>query len=191
MGFFCRIKRYFEDLWHRICECRWKALLCAVIAVAGVAVGVALLKAFSYSWWYDNRCAFAEKLFAGGFSLFFFFLAGSLAYYLCIVLCNLLPQTRFVNLVLLFFAGFYCGANTAATVECYSVWGVLFAIFVALPELAAYSIASFFAACEYPACRRFRESWCDFRQSLFILAVGFAIKIVGFFIILKIITAVI
>ena len=191
MGIFCRIKRYFEDLWHKICECKWRALLCALVAVVGVVVGVALFKVFSYSWWYYNRCNFAEKLFAGGFSLFFFFLIGSFAYFLCILLCNLIPQTRFLNFVLLFFAGFYCGANTAATSECWSVWGVLFAVLVALPELVAYTLASFLASCEYPSCRRFREAWCDFRQCLLILTIGFVVKIITFFVILRIITAVI
>ena len=191
MGFFCRIKRYFEDLWHKICECRWKALLCAVIAVAGVTVGVALLRVFQYSWWYFNRCAFAETLFAGGFSLFFFFLLGSLVYFLCIILCNLIPHTRFLNYMLLFVAGFYCGANTAATIECWSVWGVFYAILVALPEIVGYFLASFFASCEYPTCRRFREAFSDFKHCLLILTVCFVIKIITFFVILRIITAVI
>ena len=191
MGFFCRLKRYFEDLWHRICECRWRALFCAAIAIVGVIVGVALFKAFSYSWWFYNRCAFAEKLFAGGFSLFFFFLIGSLAYFFCLVFCNLIPQTRFLVYVLLFVAGFYCGANTAATIECWSVWGVFYAILITVPELIAYTLATFLASCEYPSCRRFREAMRDFRQCMFILAVGFVVKIIAFFIILKIITAVI
>ena len=191
MGFFCGIKRYFEDLWSKICECRWRALLCVAIAVSGVAVGVALFKAFNFTWWYYNRCAFAEKLFEGGFSVFFFFLFGSLAYFLCIVLCNLIPQTRFLNYFLLFLAGFYCGANTAAAIECWSVWGVLFAILVAAPELIAYTLASFFAACEYPSCRRFKEALCDFRHCIYILVIGFLVKILMFFVILKIITAVI
>ena len=191
MGIFCRIKRYFEDLWAKICECKWRALASVAVAVIGVAVGVALFKAFSYSWWYFNRCAFAESLFDGGFSLFFFFLVGSLVYFLCIVVCNLIPQTRFLSWLLLFIAGFYCGANTAAAIECWSIWGVFFAILVALPEIVAYTLASFLALCEYPACRRFRESWHDFQPCLLILTVGFVVKIVTFFVILKIITAVI
>ena len=191
MGIFCRIKRYFEDLWAKLCERRWQALFCVAVAVLGVTVGVILFKTFSYSWWYCNRCAFAETLFAGGFSLFFYFLVGSLAYFLCIVLCNLVPQTRFLNYLLLFVAGFYCGANTAACIECWSVWGVFFAILVALPEIVAYTLASFLAACEYPACRRFKESWCDFQPCLLVLAVGLAIRIITFFVILKILTAVI
>ena len=166
-------------------------MLCFAVAVAGVAVGVALFKAFSFSWWYYNRCEFAETLFQGGFSVFLFFLIGSLAYFLCIVLCNLVPQTRYAVFVLLFAAGFYCGANTAATIACWSVWGVMFAILVALPELVAYTLATFLASCEYPACHRFREAWCDFRQCLVILAVGFAVKILTFFVILQLITALI
>ena len=191
MGFFCKIRRYFEELWHKICECRWKALLCAVISVAGLVVGIALFRVFRYSWWYCNRCAFAEKLFAGGFSLFFLFLLGTVLYYLCIVLCNLIPQTRFLNLMLLFVVGFYCGANTAATVECWSVWGVLYAIFVTLPEIIVYTLTSFLACCEYPARRRLKESFFDFRQCLLTLSVGFVVKFINFFVILRIITAVI
>ena len=191
MGIFCRIKRYFEDLWAKICECKWRALACALIAAAGIALGVALFKAFAYSWWYFNRSAFAETLFTGGFSLFFFFLIGSFAYFFCIVLCNLMPQTRFLNYFLLFVAGFYCGANTAATIECWSVWGVFYTILVALPEIVTYMLATFLASCEYPTCRRFRESWRDFLPCLMILAIGFVVKILTFFVILKIITAVI
>ena len=191
MSFFCRIRRYFEDLWYKICECRWKALLSAAIAVVSVVVGVTLFKVFSFSWWYYNRCAFAETLFGGGFSLFFFFLVAALAYFLCTLLCNLIPQTQFLNFLLLFVAGFYCGANTAAAVECFSVWGVLFAVLVALPELLAYALATFLASCEYPTCRKLREAFCDFRPSLVILAVGFLAKIIGFFVILRLITAVI
>ena len=166
-------------------------MLCAVIAVVGVAVGVALFKAFDYSWWHYNRCAFAEKLFVGGFSLFFLFLMGTFAYWACIVLSNLIPQTRFLNYLLLFLAGFYCGANTAAAIECWSVWGVFYAILVALPELVGYALASFLAACEYPTCRRFREALCDFRHCMLILTVCFVVKILSFFVILRIITAVI
>lgn len=191
MGFFCRIRRYFEDLWHKLCEHKWRACLCSLIAVAGLAVGMALFKAFSLSWWYFNRCAFAETLFEGRFSVFFFFLIGSLAYFLCIVLCNLIPQTRFLNFLLLFVGGFYCGANTAAAIECWSVWGVFFLILVTLPELAAYMLASFLAWREYPTCRRFREAYSDFKQCLIILAIGFAVKIFTFFVILRLLTAVI
>ena len=191
MGFFCKIKRHFEDLWCKICEFRWRALLCVAIAVAGVSLGVALFNAFSCSWWYYNRCAFAEKLFEGGFSLFFFFAIGSLVYFLCIVLCNLIPQTRFLNYLLLFAAGFYCGANTMATIACWSVWGVFYAILVALPEIITYALASFLASCEYPSCRRFRESVSDFRCCLLVLTVGFVVKIFCYFVILRIITAVI
>ena len=165
--------------------------MCAAIATAGVALGVALFKAFNYSWWHYNRCAFAETLFDGGFSIFFFFVIGSLLYYFCVVLCNLIPQTRFLNFILLFVAGFYTGANTAAAIECWSVWGVLYAILVALPEIVTYMLASFLACCEYPACRRFRESLVDFRVCLLILGVGLIVKILTFFVILKIITAVI
>ena len=191
MGFFCKIKRYFEDLWAKICECKWRALASAAIGVIGVVVGVALFKAFSYTWWYFNRLSFAETLFAGGFSLFFFFLIGSLAYFLCIVACNLIPQTRFLVWVLLFIAGFYCGANTAAAIECWSIWGVFYAILVTLPEIVAYVLACFLAICEYPTCRRFREAFCDFRQCLVVLAVGCAVRVLTFFVILKIITAII
>ena len=191
MGFFCRIKRNFEDLWAKICERKWRALICVAIAVIGIAVGVALFKAFSYSWWYFNRCAFAESLFMGGFSLIFFFLIGACAYFFCIVLCNLIPQTVFLNYLVLFIAGFYCGANTAATIECWSVWGIFYAILVALPEILCYTVASFLAACEYPSRRRFGESCRDFHNCMVILAIGFAVRILTYFVILKTITAVI
>ena len=191
MGIFCKIKRYFEDLWAKICQRKWKALLCAVIAVVGIVIGVVFCKTFQYSWWHYNRLAFAETLFNGGFSVFFFFVSCALAYFVCIVLSNMILETRFLSYVLLFVAGFYCGANTLACIEAWSVWGVLFAVLVALPEILACIAASFLALCEYPAYRRFRESWCDFRPCLLVLAIGVLIRIIAFFVILKLLTAVI
>ena len=191
MGILCKIKRYFEDLWAKICHCKWKALLCVLIAVVGVVVGIVLCKAFEYSWWHYNRLAFAETLFAGGFSVFFLFFICALAYYICIVLSNMFIATRFLSYVLIFVSGFYCGANTFACIEAWSVWGVLFTVLVALPEILACTTASFLAVCEYPACRRFKESWCDFRPSLLVLAIGLFVRLITFFVILKLLTAVI
>ena len=187
----CKIKRYFEDLWAKLCQCRWKALLCGVVAIAGIAVGIALCKVFQYSWWHYNRLAFSETLFVGGFSVFFFFLITALAYYVCIVLSNMIVETRFLVFVLLFVAGFYCGANTSACIESWSVWGVFFAVLVSLPEILACTTATFLAYCEYPACRRFKESWCEFQPCLLVLAIGLVVRIITFFVILKLLTAVI
>ena len=191
MGIMCKIKRYFEDLWAKICQWKWKALLCTGIAVVGVGVGVALCRVFQYSWWHYNRLSFSETLFTGGFSVFFFFLMTVLAYYVCIVLSNMIPETRFLVFILLFVAGFYCGANTLACIESWSVWGVLFTVLVTLPEILACTTASFLACCEYPAYRRFKESWCDFRPCLLVLAIGLVVRIITFFVILKLLTAVI
>ena len=191
MGCLRLLKRTCEDTWEKLCNHKWRSILTALLCVAGIAVGVAFFSAFKYGWWFANRIEYAEKLFKGSFSLFFSFLLWGAVFFLCILFCNLVPSTRFLTYVLLFVACVYCGANTAAVIFCWTVWGVLFAIFVTLWEVIGYYLACI-AACSEPACcRKFREAFCDFRQCLIILCVAFVVKIIGFFVILKIITAVI
>ena len=191
MGCFRYIKLTFIDIWDKICHNRWRSLLCGLSAIAGIVVGVVLFNVNEYGWWYANRIAYAEKLFYSGFSLFFIFLLSSAIFYLCLLLCNINPVTRFLNYVILFLACFYCGANTAAAIVCWSVWGVLFCILVTVWEVASYFIVCLFAICEISACRTFRETFCDLRKCLSLLVVAFTLKIIGFFVILRLITAVI
>ena len=159
--------------------------------MAGIVVGVVLFNVGEYGWWYANRISYADRLFNGGFSLFFFFLLWTVIFYLCLVFCNIHPATKFLNCVILFVACLYAGANTAAAIICWSVWGVLFCILVTLEEVIAYFIVCFVAFCEPSPCRTIRETFCDLRQCLAIIAFAFVVKIIGFFVILRLITAVI
>ena len=179
------------DIWDNICNHKWRSLICALSAIAGIVVGVVLFNVSKDGWWYDNRIAYAEKLFNGGFSLFLFFLLWYVILYLCLIFSNISPVTKFLNCVLLFVCCFYCGANTAATIVCWSVWGVLFCIFVTVPEVIGYYLVCCVAFCEPTSCRTLRETFCDFRLCIIILTAAFIVKIVGFFVILRIITAVI
>ena len=187
--------RYFKstclDIWVKLCNNKWRSVFCALSAIAGIVVGVVLFNVNKYGWWYGNRIVYAEKLFYGGFSLFFIFLLWTVIFYLCLVLCNINPVTRFLNYVLLFLSCFYCGANTAAVIVCWSVWGVLFCIFVTVAEVISCYLVCFVAFCEPALCRTWRETFCDFRQCASILVAAFIVKIVGYFIILRLITAVI
>ena len=191
MGCFHSLKRHCEEIWDKLCNRKWKSILTALVCGAGIAVGVTFFYVFKYGWWFENRIEYAEKLFNGGFSLFFSFLLWSAIFFLGILLCNLLPSTRFLTYVLLFVACLYCGANTAAAIYCWSVWGVLFIIFATLWEVLGYYLACISACSEPACCRKFTEAFDDFKQCLGILCVAFFVKIIGFFVILKIITAVI
>lgn len=170
---------------------KWRALICALCAVVGIVIGVVLFNIGKYGWWYENRVTYAEKLFNGGFSLFFLFLLGTVLFYICLVLCNVYPQTKFLNCILLTVSCLYVGANTVATITCWSVWGVLFCIFVSVEEVIFYFLTCLVCFCEPESCRSIRETFCDLRQCLAILAVAFVFKIIGFFVILRLITAVI
>lgn len=191
MGLILILKRGCEDIWDKLCNHKWKSLICALIAIAGVVVGVALFKAFSYGWWYNNRCNYAIRLFNGGFSLFFSFLLWTMVFYLCIVCCNIIPQTRFLTYILLFVACLYCGANTAAAIVCWSVWGILYAVLITFFEVIGYYLACLAVCCEPLTCSSLRESISDTKQSFAVLCIAFVVKIICFFVILRLLTAVI
>ena len=191
MDCFRLAKNFFEDIWRKLCDNKWKTLVCTVVAVVGVAVGIALFQAFKYGWWYCNRCNFADKLFDGSFALIFLFAGCYAIFYLCIVFSNLIPQTRFLCYVALFVACLYCGATAAAVIACYAVWGVVYVIVVTIVEVSSYFVACLVACCEWPSCRTVNEAFCDFSQTLQVLCVAFVAKLLGFFVILQLITAVI
>ena len=191
MGCFRYLKFTCIDIWEKMCNHKWKSLICALSAIAGIIIGVVLFNVSKYGWWYGNRIAYAERLFNGGFSLFFFFLLWMTILYFALIFSNLHPATHFLNCVLLFVCCFYVGANTASTIVCFSVWGVLFCILVSVAEVISYYLVCLVAFCEPSSCRTLREAFCDFRQCATILAVAFVVKIIGFFVILRLITAVI
>lgn len=187
----CLVKNFCEDIKCKICNNKLKAVLCALVALAGVILGFVLFKVFSYTWWYNNRCAYADKIFAGGFSLLFNFLLGYAAFYIVSLLCGLSSKTRILALAVLFIGCLYCGANTAAVVAFWMVWGILYAVFAVLVQVAGFCICCFIICCNPTPCSSFAEIICDTKPALIILAASFVAKFVGFFVILKIITAVI
>ena len=191
MGCFRYLRTNCIDIWE-IMRChRWRSLICALSAIVGIVIGVVLFNVSKYGWWYGNRIAYAERLFNGGFSLFFIFLLWTAIFYLCLVFSNIYPVTKFLNCVVLFVSCLYVGANAIATIVCWSVWGVLFCIFVALEEVIFHFLACLVAFSEPSSCRTVREAFCDFRPCLRILFIAFVVKIVGYFVILRLITAVI
>lgn len=191
MGIFRLIKIQFEDTWQKICSHWLKTLTCIVVALSGVIVGVVLFNIAPYSWWYFNRYTYAEGLFNGGFALLLSFVVSALFFYFCIVLCNLVPFTRYLSQIVLFVACLYCGANTAAAVVCWSLWGVMFAIFATFIEVVGYCLCCAVSLCEYPACRTLKEAFCELKICFWVLILALMLKIVGFFVILKILTAII
>lgn len=178
-------------MWEKLCNHKWRAILCALVAIAGIVVGGVFFNIFKYSWWYFNRWYYAENLFTGGFSLFVSFVVCALLFYLCLVVCNLHTSFRFLSYIVLFVACFYCGANTTAAIVCWSVWGILFALLATLPEAMGFYLATFYACCEYPECRSFKEAICDLRPCLYVLLISQLAKIIGFFVILRVLTAII
>ena len=186
-----KIKFWSEDLWQTLCLNKWKTIVCALVAIVGVIIGGIFVKVFQYTWWYNNRCDYAYKLFEGGFGLFFSFLIWTAVFYGCLLCCNLMPSLKYLSLAVLFFACFYCGANTAAAIICWSVWGVLFTVLVTLVEVVGYFLACLVNCCEISACRSIREAFCDTKPALKILIAAFVAKIIVFFIILQLLTAII
>ncbi len=191
MRLFRKVRFAAEDLWQTVCDHKWLSLVCTAVAVAGVVLGVILVNVFEYSWWYENRCNYAYRLFEGGLGLFFSFLLWTSVYYVCIAFCQTLPQIKYLSCLALFVACFYCGATAAAVIVCISVWGILFALLVSVAEVAGLLLACI-TACGTVCCRRtFREAICDTKLSFALLAVAFAVKIIAFFVILRLLTAVI
>ena len=191
MRLFRTCKLVWEDSWQKLCHNKWKTICCALVAVAGVVVGVVLTNVFRYSWWFENRCEYASKLFDGGFGLFFSFLLWTAVYFLCLAMCNVFPSTKYLSCAALFAACFYCGANTMAAILYWSVWGVLFALLVTAVEVVGYFAACLVTCCEPSCCRTLKEAFCDAKLCFWVLAAAFLVKIVSFFVILRIITAVI
>lgn len=191
MSIFRVIKCRFEDIWEKICNNLLKVLLCVFVAVAGVVIGCVFFNVFRYDWWYLNRVNYADKLFFGGFALFISFAISALLYYLCTVASNLAPWTRSLSVIALFIACLYCGANTAAAIECWSFWGVMFAILVTLVEVIGYTLCCAISLCEVATCRTFSEAMCDLKLCSYVLLVSLLLKNLGFFVILKILTAII
>ncbi len=191
MGFIHYIKNTVYDIGYKICAYKWRFIMCAVFCVAGIACGIAFFYAFQYGWWYFNRCEFANKLMAGGFSAFLLFLLSYLVLYLILILCNMLKETYWLCCVATFIACLYVGATVVALFTVSVIWGVLFVILIALEDIAVYCMSCFVCLCEKPICRKFDEAVRDFHQVGILLALGFIYKIVAFFVIMKILTAVI
>ncbi len=186
-----KIKYALDDMWQQACAHKWCTLISIACAVVGIVLGAVLVSVFRYSWWFDNRYQYAVRLFEGGFGLFFSFLAGFGLFYVVAVCCLMLPQTKPLCYVVLTACCFYCGANTAAAIIFSSVWGILYAVIVSLGEVVCY-VAANILLCGAPCERRtLREAFCDSRGAFWALCIAFAAKFVCFFVVLRILTALI
>lgn len=191
MGFVHYFKNSVDDLFGNICANKWRFVLCVIICLLGAACGIAFVCAFQYGWWYYNRCDFACKLMQGGFTIFVIFLIGTALLYVTLILCNMLKETCRLSCIPVFAACLYLGATTAALFTMSVMWGVLFIVFVVLEDLAINCFACFVCFNEKPICRRFTEAVCDLKQLALVLAVGLIYKIFAYFVIIKILTAII
>ena len=191
MKLFRGIKLTLEEIWQNICNHKWRSVICLAFAVMGVIVGIIFVNIFQYSWWYGNRYEYSARLFEGGFGLAFSFLLWTGIFYLFLLCCCLVPQTKYLCCASLFVACFYCGANAATAIICWSVWGILFAILVSAAEIVGYCVACILVCCENSCNRTLREAVCDTKLALKVLAAAFTVKFVCFFVILRVITAVI
>ncbi|MCM1533484.1 MAG: hypothetical protein NC099_02405 [Corallococcus sp.] len=165
--------------------------LCAIVCALGIVVGVALYCAFKYGWWYYNRYCFADLLFGGGFKPFLVFAAHYAIMFLLFSLCNMFKRTRWLSYLFTFVYCLYCGANTAALIEYAPLWGILYIILIAVEETFILSVSCFMCCCEEPMRRSFIESVRDLKLVVFVLITGFIYKIISFFVILKLLTALI
>lgn len=191
MKLFRKLRFFAEDIWQTICCHKWLTLFCAFVAVAGAVVGGVLVKVFECTWWYGNRYEYAFKLFEGGFGLFFTFFLWTAIFYFCLLCCCVNPHLKYVSLLPMFVACFYCGANTAAAIMARSVWGILFAVLVTVAEVAGYFFAVLSLCCTSSARRTLREAYCDTKVVLGILIAAFLTKIFAFFVVLRLLTSII
>lgn len=188
MGFLSYIKYSFCDLFDKVRCFKWKFVLCAIVTVIGFVLGIVFFSVFAYGWWYYNRCTYASKLMEAGFNVLISFVITAVLVYLAFVLCNMTRITHYLALIVNFVACFYCGATVAALFTYSVMWGVLYALFVALPWLVTMCFCCFVCLCEAPICRSFCESARDSKALSFVLAIGLACKILTLFVILKILT---
>lgn len=191
MGFIHYFKNSVDDIVCNICANKWRFIFCSIVCLLGAACGIALFYAFQYGWWYFNRCDFANKLMEGGFTILLVFIGTTALSYLCIILCNILKETCRLSCVVLFVSSLYLGATAVALITMSIMWGVLYIIFIAIEDFAINCFTCFVCCNEKPICRRFPEAVCDLKQAALVMAVGLIYKIIAYFVILKILTAVI
>lgn len=191
MGFLSSLKFCFCGIIDNMRAHKWKLLLCAVISLAGFVLGIVCFNLSGYGWWYYNRCSYASKLTAAGFSVFVSFIFVTAIIYLAYVLCNMTRYTHYLALLINLTACLYCGATLSAIFVYSAVYGVLYAVFISIVWLFIMCVACFACFCEPPICRTFCESVRDLKRTAFILAVGLIYKLFALFVILKILTALI
>lgn len=191
MGYFNSIKYCICDVFYKIRECKWKFIGCVAVSLIGFALGIAFFCMSGYGWWYYNRCEFASRLPAADFGVFISFVALTALLYVLYLLCGMTRITHYLSYLVNIVACIYCGATVAAVFVYSTAWGVLFTVFVAVPDLAVKCFACFVSVCERSLCRTFCESARDLKQLAVVLAVGLLYKIIALFVILKLLTALI
>ncbi len=188
MGFLCFVRYSFQEIACRLRMYRWKLILCIAVSLAGFVLGIALFCTCGYGWWYYNRCNFACKITEAGFSVLLTFIIAAAVIYVLLTLCSMLRQTHFLAYLVNLLACFYCGATLAAIFVYSTVWGILYAVFVAVLWLATICLSCFVCISELHINRCFGEAVSDMKLTAFVLTAGVIYKIIALFVILKILT---
>lgn len=188
MGFLSYLKYGFCDVFDKIRIYKWRLVLCVALSIAGFVLGIVLFNVSAYGWWYYNRCSFASKLVEAGFSVLIAFVVSSALIYFSYALCNMTRFTRYFALLLNVIVCLYCGATVSALFVYSVMWGILYAILVAVEWMAAVCLGCFVCLCMQPICRTFCEAIRDSRELLFILLVGLIYKIIALFVVIKLLT---
>lgn len=189
MRFFSCIGNIFYDLKCRLCACKWRAIFCGIICLLGIVLGAVLFNISQYNWWYSNRCSFAEQLVNGGFGVLLSFAISSAILFLLLTLCSMSFGTHFLVYFVLATFSFYCGANSAAIIICYGVFGIIYVLLVATIEIIGLFVVCFLCICEKSCRRTFCEAFRDLKPCLFVILITLLAKIISFFVILRLITA--
>lgn len=190
MKFASVIRRSFGDVADNLKVFKWRAIICAVICALGIALGVVLYNVSNQNWWCVNRCEYADMLYLGGFKSFFNFLITAAVFVTLLTFANMTRFCKVLSCSVLFVFSLYAGANSVALVTCFGVFGVLCVICVPLIDVFCYFLAVFvIASLQCCGNSSFRQSFCEIRQSVYVVLACLAVKAVCFFVILRIITA--
>lgn len=107
------------------------------------------------------------------------------------VLFNMKREIRWMCCISVFISCFYVGATAAALFTLSLMWGILFVLLLAIEDIAICIAATFVCLCDKALSRRLSESVRDTKQVGVFLLLGFAYKVIAYFVVLKLLTSVI
>jgi len=191
MGAFS-FRRCGEDLLQLLRTHKTKVVLCCVFAVLGIALGVTMYCISNYNWWYYNRNDYACKLlYDGFFAVFLAFLLSAVVCAALLCLFSVWRQTRFLSYVVVFFSGFYLGANASALFTCVGAWALAFVLTLQLFGLAANALCCFLVLADDGCNNTFKQTICQCKPVLIIQFAAVLVKILLIFVLLRPLTALI